>query len=400
MILSQFILNPPNWNSSVKIKYIWQTAIKRGIQGNEQRSKLKSWPRRNITWQAQINTNYQRNLIIRKLFFDFQNIFGVPLWPYARQLTSAASIDDTIIYLDTTNNTFADNQIILITSNHVDYDYGIISSFDDTSITLTSGLTRDFVLGASVYPVLQGRISNNRFQALSQITGKISDVNLDFSESYELSQIFVPGSNDYSTYNGYYVLNNEPNWASNVELGLNKPFEVLNTIGIDTSYCYQLETDFSLKAKYTFYTASAINKFENFFNDIAGKYGSFWVPSWGNDFVITSAITNTDTTLSIENINYYSNWLNNDLIGRIIFIKYKSTEVFRKIISAPSAYSIQLDSAVGIDVSANELANIVSCFLLPVRFDQDELEMEYFNNEIAEAAIKFYSVNDSDMIPT
>lgn len=400
MILNQFLLNKPNWNSSVKIKYSWQTSIKRGIEGNEQRSKLKSWPRRNIAWQSQISTNYQRNLLTRKLFFDFQNIFGIPLWPYVTQLTSAASIDDTTIYCDTTYKNFADNQIVLITADFINYDYGSISSFNDTSITLTSGLTRDFILGASVYPVLQGRISNNRFQAVSQLTSRISNVDFDFSETYEESQVFVPGSLDHDTYNGYYVLNNEPNWASNVELGINKPFEVLHNIGIDTSYCYQLESDFSLKAKYTFYTASAINQFENFFNTMRGKYDSFWVPTWGNDFVITSAITSTDTTLSIENINYYSNWLNNDLIGRIIFIKYKSTEVFKKIISAPSAYSIQLDSAIGIDVTVNELGNLVSCFLLPVRFDQDELEMEYINNEIAEAQVKFYSVNDSDMIPT
>lgn len=400
MILNQFLLNSPNWNSSVRLRYTWQTAIKRGIQGNERRTKLKSWPRRSIAWSHQISTNYQRNLFLRKAFFNLQNVFGIPLWPYQTYLTQAASIDDTVIYCSTDYCNFANNQIVLITADFIDYDYGIISSFDSTSITLSAGLTNDFVLGAKVFPVLQARASDTTSFSTDHITGKISTIDFDFSEAYEDSQIFTPGSNSYSTYNSYYIFNNEPNWIKTQEITLRKPFEVLSNIGIDNSYCYQSETDFSMALRYSLYTAESINKFENFFNNMAGRYGNFWTPTWSNDFVITSAIANTDTSLTIENINYQQNWLTNDLIGRIIFIKYGSSEVARKITSAPSATSINLDSAIGIDVSEDGLRSIVSCFLLPVRFDIDELEIEYITDSKAEVEVRLLSLNDSDMIPT
>lgn len=399
MILNEFLLNNPDWNSQVNLRYAWQTSIKRGIQGNEKRSKLKSWPRRSISWQSQISTNFQRNLFLRKIFFNFQNIFGVPLWPYETYLTQAASIGNTTIYCNTVNLNFADDQIILITSDFINYDYGIIASFNDTSITLTEGLVENFILGAKVYPVLQCRNSNTSNINIDQITGKIAYTDVDFSEAYEEDQVYQPGSNGYPAYNGFYVFNTEPNWSSIQNINLTKPFEVLHNIGIDTSYSYQLETDFSLTYKYSFYSLENCRKIENFFNDMAGKYGNFWLPTWGNDFVITDEVINSDTILKIENINYLDNWLTNDLVGRIIFIKSDTSEVYRKIIAAPNEDEITLDSAVGIDISEQELKSIVSCFLLPVRFDIDELELNFTTNEILDVELKFYSQNNSDMIP-
>lgn len=400
MIASEFLLNRPDWKgTSVKLRYTWQTSIKRGIQGNERRTKLKPYPKRSIAWQSQTNTNYERNLLLRKLFFNFENVFGIPIWTYQTYLNQAASIDDLIIYCNTDYCNFAVNQIILITSDFITYDYGVISSFDSTSITLSAGLVNDFVLGAKVYPVLQGRVSNTGNVAIDHYTGKISSIDFDFTEAYEDDQIFQVGSNSYSTYNGYYVFNEEPNWVSSQRVGLSKPFEVLSNIGIENSYCYQLESDFFMNYNYSFYTAEACNRVENFFNNMAGKYGSFWIPTWTNDFIITEAVANTDTVIKIENINYLSNWFTNDLIGRIIYIKSKSSEVYKKIIAAPNADEITIDSAIGIDISEEELRSIVSCFLLPVRFDMDEIEITYITDGYAEIEFKFFSLNDSDMIP-
>lgn len=401
MILSEFILNKPDYGDIVRIIYSWQTSIKRGMQGNERRTKLKSWPIRSIIWQSFLDTHTKRNLLLRKLFFDFENVYGVPIWPYGTPLTQSASIGNSTIYCSTDYNNFYDNSLVLVTDNYVDYDYANISSFNSTSITLDDTLTNNYTISAMVFPVLQGRVKSGRSIALNHITGEKAEISFEIQEAYEEDQIFVPEALSFPTYNGYYVFNIEPNWSSSQEMEINKPFEVERSIGIDTSFCYQLEADMSIIFNFTLYTAQACNEIESFFNNMAGKYASFWVPTWYDDFRITGAIANTDTTLTIENINYFSNWFNNDLIGRIIFIKnYDGTEVYKKIISAPDSDEIELDSAIGIDVTEDQLKSIVSCFLLPVRFDQDEIEVEYFTDNKAQIELKVYSINDSDMIPT
>lgn len=401
MIASQFILFDPDWQGGVKFRYTWQTAIKRGIQGNERRSKLKSWPERSISWESQLNTNYFRNLFLRKLFFNFENVFGIPIWQNSSSLTSSAAIGATTIYCDTANRDFFAGGLILITNDFQVYEYAEIDSFNSNSITLTDNLVNNYIAGSQVFPILQGRISNTNYINIAQATGKHSSVNFDFTEAYEETQIYQVGVNDFPTYNGFSVLNMEPNWDTKIEFGISKSFEVLKSIGIETSYCYQSQADFTMILRYAFSNSEDCKRFETFFNDMAGRFNSFWIPTWGNDFVITSGIASSDTTLTIESINYSTNWLLNDLIGRTIFIKsFDETEIYRKIIAAPNATTIILDSAIGIDVDAEELRSIVSCFLLPVRFDQDEIEMNYQTNTFAEVEIKVISLNDSDMIPT
>jgi hypothetical protein len=103
------------------------------------------------------------------------------------------------------------------------------------------------------------------------------------------------------------------------------------------------------------------------------------MPSWNGDLVVTAAVLNTDTVLTVENIDYETHYLTNEVIGRYVYIEFPGgTYACRKITAADDdTPSVTLDSAIGTAVPAAQLDQLLVSFLNLSRFDLDELAVDY-----------------------
>jgi hypothetical protein len=396
-IAQTYSLFSPNWTTPVGVTYEWKTGIKRGITGNERRSQFFSWPRRSVAYEMMFKTAEERMYFINNFFPKLHWIWGVPLWPEVSYLTSQATSGQAVLNLDTTYRSFYPGQSVILVADKDTYEVGIILSKTDSSITLTTNLVSTWNAESVVYPLLQTRADMSNTVLLKHDTSSIGNLNVRFRETYEADAMYVAGTHNFPSYNGFPVFNKEPNWNSVVNCNVSRASEILEDLGISHSYSHQSISDILVTNNYNLYTRQECYEFETFFNTMGGRAGQIWVPTWQNDIPVNAAVDSADTVLSTDDFSYSTLWLPNDVIGRVVFFSHPDgTEAYRIIINATSS-TITLDSAIGFDVSAVDLPGFISCFLLPARFNIDQLDMSYKTNTVATAKVSFLSQNDEEM---
>jgi hypothetical protein len=130
-----------------------------------------------------------------------------------------------------------------------------------------------------------------------------------------------------------------------------------------------------------------------FFDECSGRWSNFWYPSWMDDIVLTATFSDSDTTLSIEDIEWVEYWSTTKANGRYLYVLLPDgTEIIRKILSAPSDTSILVDAAMGTTITS--LSGVIACFLYMGRFNSDELTLKYFTEGYAETQLELATLQD------
>ena len=95
------------------------------------------------------------------------------------------------------------------------------------------------------------------------------------------------------------------------------------------------------------------------------------------------------TVLAGEAIGWDANWDINDQFGRHLhFCWLDGNQAMREIVDAPGDTLIQIDSAIGTPIRADQLPSLLVNFLLAARFAHDELGIDYM---AAEAGDRLYN---------
>jgi len=194
------------------------------------------------------------------------------------------------------------------------------------------------------------------------------------------------------TYKGAYVLPVKPNWIGDPVHAYDHPYDLLKGIGKAYSESRLDETQFRFRANYILSRADTAIFFD-FFDMLKGRCYPFWLPSWQPDIKVAAAFDAGATQLIIEDCEYPAFWLPNPAAGRHLYIEWPdSSAVIRGVSDAPNSTTITLDEAVGKSCSEAELPRLVTSFLYPVRFDQDELRIDYTTPDVAETEVAFKTV--------
>lgn len=196
-------------------------------------------------------------------------------------------------------------------------------------------------------------------------------------------------------YSGHDVFGHPPNWIAEPEAGFHHPAQMIQYTGFGMPFYEYGDTRQDLRFRYLFEDRQEISEMIAFFDENFGMFGHIWVPSWRADIEVTAAIGAADTQLTIEDIGYAAHWLPNDVTGRYLCLVFPDeTQVCRKVTGAPAADTLQLESAIGKACAAADLEYFLCCFLYFVRFDQDEMELEYHGQATAEVDLAFREVPD------
>jgi len=194
-----------------------------------------------------------------------------------------------------------------------------------------------------------------------------------------------------TTYKDYDLFLFEPDWIRTPSLSFQHPIDsLLNAPGksyFDSSF---LETSLSIKALFSSVSRSEAYDLLNFFDNKLGRYDVFWIPSWQKDIIISDAFSASDLTLTIEKELYGNIWYDSFSTGHFLFFKWPDGDFScRKVVSMPSETQITLEEAIGKDCSTDDLNRLMVSFLFFVRFDQDEIEIEWRTEEFASCELSF-----------
>lgn len=411
--------------ASTKIieKYSYLTSVLSSYSGIEQRIKLRSIPNHLLSYDYNAMSSAQAQWIRAQLRKRQSDYTYVPMWHNIAML-STDFIGGKVLYIEEEYMyAFKDcDAIEIFVKDDVMQHEKVnitkqISRYEGNTIVLKTTLNKQLSkLNTFILPLI--RCSTQPSSSLSYIYSNGTSLTMNFEDILFRPTFNIPSNYiynyDYSniqnfnlyklpeTYNNKEVLLNSPQWVDDdsLNLSIEKLFNKLdNTTGV---FKYDLKNTKS----YDVHTMNIImmNKkmifnMIKFFNNMAGKFKSFYCPSWVNDFDMVRDLKSGQNTIYTELNDLYRYYLSNGRAKKIVIFTadYKSyifdiltygTEtidnvVYGKVVLASS-------SPVSLNVDDVTMISFFNC----VRFDSDDLQLSYETVDIATTSLVMREVDD------
>lgn len=366
---------------------IWQSDVRRGSDGKEQRAALRHTPRAewNLTYQTEGD---ERRTLENKLIDSQARIFGIPHWPYPAILQSPIAVDDTVITVDSTAySSFIDDGLAIVFRTYADNEALQISSFTGTTITFATPFTQTFTAGARVLPLRLGLL-----RATSQ-RGRRWPLNLQ-----EHQLVFTSVDNDadlsdtsaFPSYNSKVFLTDPNMIRDTLAESQDRQLFVLDSgTGIFNVYS-EWPISRRTHAK-TFFTGTrqALWETRQLLHALRGRVVSFYIPTFYPDVIAVQNIGSGNNTVNVQNFGYTTFIQSRQPRNVIRLVKTDGTTVTRTIVSSTEIDDTEeqftLDTTWGVDATLAEIDRIE--FVEKVRFDSDRIAIKHLD-AIGQAEIR------------
>lgn len=387
------------------ISHEWRTSVlDSAFDGGEQRSTLFTWPRVNTKVTFASGESRLSNWLRRKLMQYVDGVFGIPLWPDHTRFSSDSTAGDATVNYETTvqgesfdiNDTHfcVGREIILLSqTDELDYETGIIQSIDTDAhtITLSSATSLDHSTRDYIIPIIPCRINSQ--QVIGRQPVRYDELSLTGKQAYDNdSTSYVTYSvpaDESEIYRGRYVFQYEP--VDALEHGFYRPYTEQKYIGIGHKWTNRTDSVILLNQNYMISGRDNIWDAIRFFDNKRGRWQSFFVPTWNKDVIVTQAISAGDVVLHIEDLEYTSVYLPNAVIGRYLMIKMPNGQIIYRKVNTATNSQLVLIAPIPNAVAESDLSKLYISFLTLVRFDLDELMIEYNEGRghVAQFKMKF-----------
>ena len=377
--IDEYMTLPITWESSISFRRKWKTGIQTTITGYETRSSLYTFPKTDLSYKYLTMSQEESMHLLSRLYKNIHRVWGVPIFISETKLTVDAVLDQyDLVTVSAEFDFFKEGSQCIILQDFETYEIGTIASIDGNTISLVDPLSNTWSAGTSVYPILQSTLEN--IAELNYITDENQECEVIFSEDVSIYKPFPPAPitlPDFPIYKNYYIFNLSPNFADGIKLSINHNATQTKFLGVGTIFSLLVESKISLSTSYLLDGKEEIYNFLSFFDLHKGRKTSFWLPSFLRDIKLTSSVFMGDTILNIGDIGLATYW---NSITTGVFINFRlpnGTNLQRKIISTPSETAIEIESSLGVSLTSVEAANTIVSFLYFVRFDIDEVELQY-----------------------
>jgi len=352
----------------------WLTSVDIFEDGSEERIKLRTSPRQFFDMTYTVPAHLQPR--VKNLLEGGRKLpWLIPVWPQVQHV-GAITLGQSSITCETRYSEFRDGGEILLWQDADTYQVLSIDSVtSNTNIDLVG--TTDAFTNAYLMPLRRGRLTRDPVRS---INGYNSLVSLNYAVENNL-ELTVSAPTQYQSADSYSeeglldgdFLDDTLRTAFDLhdeELGLvswrtpwaqNRRARVHRAIGETPAEGWELR---------------------EWLHRRAGRYRTFWQPSFENDFVVTSAGALT-TTLSVEDNAYLAN-----ATGRVhIAIETAAGWLFREITATLDAgggvTQLTLDTSLGIN--AEDIKRV--SYLCLCRLDTDRAEINWIGGTVCEVAV-------------
>lgn len=407
---------------SLKIteKYEYKTDIITAYDGTEQRLKLRQYPRHFLTYDYSAMDLFQAQYLRGTIRQRQTNMWYIPMWHNPAYLVEnfvaegfALKIDPQYMY------NFDECEYITI---HLEDDptdsLGLnitreVNKYTTTEIELKNKISKRMVKeNTFIYPLRRCILQPTLDLSYGYSNG--SEVALNFEDLNVKSRIHIPTSYRYDyeyideeynrfklpeTFNGLEVFYVKPTWEDD---DANKLTVDKNTNRMDNEtgvFMYDLKNNHSYDLhsyNMLFESQPRINNMIKFFKRMCGRYKTFYMPTWSNDFEVEKDIVAGKNFLYTKFKRLYKFYLGNGTQKYIVIF----TKDFKSYIYPIMSYSYEvlkendepvkygkliLQESITKSINKN---NILMCsYFNLVRFDDDTLTLDYETNIVARATL-------------
>ncbi|MGH9685292.1 MAG: hypothetical protein ACRD4S_16980 [Candidatus Acidiferrales bacterium] len=383
----------PDWDAGMKEKISYLTDVLKAYSDNEQRRGLRQLARRSLAYRAMTLTP-RLAAGMESLVWGWQHQpYAVPWWPDAGQLLTTIAAGVFTIPVNTTDRMFAAGGLLLIWRDEFTFEALIIASVASNSVTVSSPTQFQWNAGYAtlVMPLFLGRLSSS--VKVDRLWSGADSMDLEFSG--ESGQPAPSPSASLTQYRGFDVLEQMPNWASDLHRDYKRSLIVMDPkiglIAVDDKGGSAV-----VGQEFPWYLANhaAVTTFRAFILARFGRLNPFWIPTWDQDLVLAANVLSTDGTIAIQSVFYSRFFFPLESRRFIAFIPIDgSANVYRQITASVDngngTETLTLDSATGKAFAAG--ATMIS-FLTLARLDSDDAEIEWMSNDLAQISLELQEV--------
>lgn len=362
----------------------WYTDVLPAYRGEEQRRCLRSAPRQIFEFAVSVagdNRRYFENVLWKR----GAQLFAVPLWFEAMELTATLSAGASAIALNPAMRQFAVGDFVMLIGDDPRAAEVLTISALSTSISLSSATTASWPAGTRVLPARAAYIDGDL--QLPRFTGEVSSVQLRFECVDPAEYTADAGA---ISYRSFPVLEETVDWSSEPQLALERKLSVF-----DGGVGPVVVTDVSgipmpqQTGRYTLSDRAALDAWRKRLYALRGKQGSIWVPSGTSDLTVAADIGSSATTIDVRWAGYTDYLLGDPTRKDLRIVLRNGTVLYRRITGATeisaSVERLTIDAALGVAVAAADV--VLVSYLTLMRNVSDAAEFAYWTGDIADTAL-------------
>lgn len=385
-----------NWKDPLKETLEWKTAMNVTYDGTESRAALIDTARRSVDYTLYLKSHEAKKM--ENSTFGWQNrVYLIPVLQYFSKLDQAATVGNTVIYLDTVDKGFAVGSYAMLYNETTGLTEPlVITGVASDSLTLQDSLTNAWSKYATVYVAeaayVQGNIPIN-WQTKDFAEGKVKFQMLPAEASP-----FTPSAVASQLYRSEEVLTREPDWSGGIDYDMTYESGVIDSgTGVVFNYTTWKRPQRVMTHSWMLKGLSDIRAFREFIYRRRGMAVSFWMPSWRNDF---RSISRTYLSGATQFEFYDDNFILMSA-GKIerqhIQVELNNGSVHRAKISAyaetsPGVVGITLNSGYPWTFTSSDIKRV--SWLSRFRLNSDAVELEWVHARLVRVSLQFATVPD------
>lgn len=336
------------WQPDIPVKETleWLTDVMISANDTEQRASLRLAPRQRIGMTIAQDDPVQWELMHNIMFDWMPRVFGVPIWWEQRLLTQPAFTNNSALIVDTTHGDFrAGGLVMIISTKDGTFEAFEIDTLTSTQINLTSFVQHNYTTADMVMPVRTAYLSQTPAGSRGAVNYETLNVEFLTLDNVDL------GSTTGATLLNSLVLMDDPNsmkgtlsesWSRNVTVLDGGSGRVFQTTLIDRS---RLHT----KKGWALNTYADVWRVRQLLHSFRGSLNTFYLPTYRQDFVLTTNIGGGATSIRVKNCGYTQ------------FVQTRAPMNYVRVVFQDGTYTVRRITGSAED-SAEELINIDSAF--------------------------------------
>lgn len=356
----------------------WSTDVIRAKAG-EQRLALREAPRQSFAMTHYLRP--QQYARARAMVYRHEQ-FIVPVWP-ERTFVGAISAGAASLALDTSAADYRARAVIWQSDELCEVvDLSAVGGSSLTVSAVANDYTAAFVMPARLADAPQGfqgsRTDPNETQATIEFRA-VDNADL--------------GGNTYPVFGGFPVQTIPSQVTGSLSEAVLADVEIADNeagIPIETPRYDRPTRQFS--SAWAVHTLADLWELRQFLHYLRGKQKTFWLPSWGYDFVLVEPIGSADTTISVLSTGFVTAY-----DAAHLMIRTKSGAVFYRAVTDATTSGpdevLTISSALGSSLAIDDIDRISMMYL--VRLDADRVELRHRAGYGADVAVPVVETYDT-----
>lgn len=383
---------PHNWSSPFKVDVGYKTEIIQSRVFREQRLAQRSQPRKQVTLSVSPSRGTLRTFLAQMAARQ-QAEWVLPEVTRAAETASPAVAGGSVLDLGVAAPVWAvPGSYVVIEALAGQVLAGVVSTLGG-GVLIDVPLAADLPTGSRVYPGLVGRLDQSLKGSLQ--TNTVGNLTIVFAADPGLNQ-FEDVVGAPLAFNGRELFVMRPNWQSSPQITLDGMLETTDydrgRLAHHSPVAWNIET---LRMEFIRRNAAEAELLTQFFHRMRGQQGEFYMPTWTDDFDLTTGAASGASILNVPGTTMF------DLFGtstvyKAAFILYKDGTyqanriTARSIVSGSSRFTF----ATPFSQAVNEANVKQMCWLPAWRLSIDSLTLEWLTRTVAQAQLTARTIED------